>query len=344
MTLLILCGGSGTRLWPISRSNLPKQFFPLFESGSLFESTLARNLHIIDKHCIAVSAKHTDLAIGDMGKKNVNASIILEEPCGRNTAPAIALISMALDPEEILLVSPSDHLIVNESAYKTAIARASELALQGKIVTFGIKPNYPETGFGYIQHEGEKVIRFVEKPNQEVAKSYLESGDYLWNAGLFCFKAGVFLTELKKYAPDIFQACQTVFEKQKDKKRIAPNREEMESIPSVSVDYAVMEKTDRVAVVPCDMGWSDLGSFDSLYDLAVEEGSQNSSFTQEDALFLNSSQNLVIARGDKKVVLVDMNDCLVVDTPDALLVMRRGSSQKVKDVVEKLRAENYKQL
>lgn len=343
MVSLILCGGSGTRLWPLSRQQMPKQFYPLFDQKSLFQGVIERNVGFTGKFAAAVNADQSFLAFEQLGKNGISGRKGLIEPVGRNTAPAIALVAFTLDPAEVMLVNPSDHLIVKTDAYRKAVTRAEELAQQGMLVTFGIEPSYPETGYGYIEHEGEKVLNFKEKPDAKTAAEYLSTGRYLWNAGIFCFTAGTFLAELERLSPDVYAACRAVAEKaiaRDGPNLLRPSKIEMESIPSISVDYAVLERSDRVAVIPCDIGWSDLGSFDSLYPVAYDAAAKNSVLSESDPIFIGSANNLVISRGEKKIVLIDMENTSVVDTEDALLVVRRGSGQRVKEAVDSLKLES----
>jgi mannose-1-phosphate guanylyltransferase len=322
---------------------MPKQFYPLFDRKSLFQGIVKQNSAFTDRFAAAANGDQSFLAFEQLRLNGVTERAGLIEPVGRNTAPAIALIALTLDPSEIILVNPSDHLIRDTASYHAAVARAQALAKEGFLVTFGIEPSYPETGYGYIEHEGEKALRFKEKPDAKTAAEYLATGRYLWNAGIFCFTAGTFLSELKRLSPDVFEACSRVAEqaiRRSGKTLLEPTREEMESIPSISVDYAVFERSDRVAVIPCDIGWSDLGSFDSLYSVLYDERSRNSVVAKTDPLFLSSEGNLVISRGDKKVVLIDMQDTSVIDTEDALLVVKRGSSQRVKEAVDSLKEES----
>jgi mannose-1-phosphate guanylyltransferase len=278
------------------------------------------------------------------------------EPLGRNTAPAIALACMMVDPEEVVLAVPSDHLIPGQAAYAKAVHRAVELAKTGKMVTFGITPGYAETGYGYIETNGETVVSFKEKPDAATAERYVASSRYLWNSGMFCFKAGTFLSELHAYAPEVHRAVVAAYEKAPTKVPLAPAKADMEAIPSISVDYAVMEKSRLVACVACppEMGWSDLGSYDALYDelcgqktsapnvspgkpeAARVDTAANVSLGLPQAVHVDARGNLIISSG-KRIVLVDVADLVVVDTPDALLVARRGSTQKVKDAVDVLK-------
>lgn len=206
MVNLILCGGSGTRLWPISRTLMPKQFARLFNGTSLFQKTVEKNSKLCSSQFIVSNADQYFLAKDQIGASYLKATKFLLEPIGRNTAPAIALACLNLDPNAIVLVTPSDHVIKNTDAYMKVLERARTLASEGFLVTFGIKPTSPETGYGYIESKGEDVIRFVEKPNAEQAQKYLEAGNFLWNSGIFCFKASTFLDELQKYSPDILKA------------------------------------------------------------------------------------------------------------------------------------------
>lgn len=336
MINILLCGGSGTRLWPISRKLAPKQFNPLFENQSLFQKTVLRNNEVCHSFRIVAGEDQYFLAMDQIAelKTNIKADYILE-PMGRNTAPAIALALKDLDPSEIVLVTPTDHLINNLENYKQVVNRASELANEGYLVTFGIKPTHAETGYGYIHFSGEDVKEFVEKPNEALAKKYLESGEYLWNSGMFCFKAGAFLDELKSYREDIYNACQLSFKTSDKINRI--DHEKMAAIPAESIDYAVMEKSQKVKVIASDIDWSDVGSFDSLYE-NLETDSQGNTIA-ENHINLDSKNNFV-RTNDKLIATVDVEDLVIVDTDDALLISKRGSTQKIKDVVEKVKEIN----
>jgi len=338
MTNIILCGGSGTRLWPISRTLMPKQFVKLFDDKSLFQLTVERNSQICDSQFIVSNQEQYFLAYDQLEEMQIEDSRYLLEPVGRNTAPAIALACMMLSPDEIVLVTPSDHLIKNEAVYRQVVDTAETMAKQGALVTFGITPAYPETGYGYIEANGENVISFTEKPDDITAKAYLEKGNYYWNSGMFCFQAGVFLEELQKHAPEIYVACESAV---KSAVTVPENvlrikEEDMEKIPSDSIDYAVMEKSDRVKVVPSDIDWSDLGSFDALYEELPKDNNGNTKIDKY--VGIDSKNNLLIGH-NKKIATIDIEDLIIVDTPDALLISKKGSSQKVKQVVEKLKAQ-----
>ena len=337
MTNIILCGGSGTRLWPISRKLMPKQFVKLFDDQSLFQLTVTRNSEICQKQFIVSNQDQYFLAVDQLEELSVEDASYLLEPVGRNTAPAIALACLELDPEEIVLVTPSDHLIKDEEAYKQAVNKAKEYAQDNYLVTFGIQPNYPETGYGYIEANAENVKSFKEKPDLTTAQKYIDEGNYYWNSGMFCFKAGLFLEELEKYAPEIYHTSKVAYD---NKQIIVQNQsritlEDMNAIPEDSIDYAVMEQSDRVKVVPSDIGWSDLGSFDALYDELPKDKEGNT--INKDHININSKNNLIFTYG-KKIATIDIEDLMIVDTVDALLISKKGSSQEVKKVVEKIKS------
>ena len=336
MINLILCGGSGTRLWPVSRSLMPKQFAPLFDGQSLFRKTVRTNASVCSAQFIVSNADQFFLAKDQLETEKMKGGRFLLEPVGRNTAPAIALACLTLNADEIVLVSPSDHVIRKKEEYKKVLLRAQELAEAGNLVTFGITPTSPETGYGYIEADGEDVKRFVEKPDLATAEKYLVAGNFYWNSGIFCFKVKTFLDELKKYSPDILNAAKIALTRA-NKEQGEPIRialEDMKAIPSNSIDYAVMEKSSKVKVVPSDIGWSDLGSFDSLYGEYPHD--ENGNNVNPRHIAVGTKDSLVM--GSQRVIAtIDLNDMLIVDTPDALLVAPRASSQKVKQVVEKLK-------
>jgi len=337
MTNIILCGGSGTRLWPISRSLMPKQFVKLFNDKSLFQLCIERNLKVCKNQFIISNTEQYFLALDQLKELQAVECDYLLEPVGRNTAPAIALACMALDKEEIVLVTPSDHLIKNEKAYAQVIETAKQLAKEGNLVTFGIQPTYAETGFGYIEADGMDVKAFHEKPDQATAVAYLNAGNYYWNSGMFCFKAGLFLEELQKYAPDIYDACTTAFSHANKEEMIRIKHEDMLNIPDESIDYAVMEKSSKVKVVPSDIDWSDVGSFDAL-DNELEKD-QNGNTLNQKHISINSRNNLIL-ENEKTIATIDIEDLIIVDSGDALLISKKGSSQKVKQVVAKLKEQN----
>jgi mannose-1-phosphate guanylyltransferase len=334
MVNIILCGGSGTRLWPLSRTLYPKQFIKLFDDRSLFQLTLERNSILCDSNFIVSNSEQYFLALEQEQEivSSEESSSYMLEPVGRNTAPAIALACMALNPEEIVLVTPSDHLIKDAKAYKEVILKAKKEVENNNLVTFGITPSYPEVGFGYIEADGLDVKSFKEKPDLETAKSYLEKGNYYWNSGMFMFKAGVFLEELKKYSPDIYSTSEIAF---KNKLNITDRQfkiktEDMLNIPEDSIDYAVMESSERVKVIPSDIMWSDLGDFNAL-STEIDEMTP----AECTPISIDSANNLIIS--NKQVATIDIEDLVIIDTPDALLISKKESTQKVKNVVAKLK-------
>ena len=339
MTNIILCGGSGTRLWPISRTLMPKQFVKLFDDKSLFQLTVQRNSKLCKSSFIVSNSEQYFLALDQLEELNIENNRYLLEPIGRNTAPAIALSCMKLDYDEIVLVTPSDHLIKNQTEYEKVLKKAKELANKNFLVTFGIKPTFAETGFGYIEGINEFDVKaFYEKPDLKTATAYLEAGNYYWNSGMFCFKAGVFLDELKKYSPKIYEASLSALNNSNDDNdltRIA--YEDMINIPEDSIDYAVMEKSNIVKVIPSNISWSDVGSFDSLYEELPKD--ENSNTINDNHISIDSKNNLVYGV-ERKIATVDIEDLIIIDTGDALLISKKGSSQKVKKVVEKLKESN----
>jgi len=338
MVNLILCGGSGTRLWPISRTLMPKQFARLFNGTSLFQKTVETNSKLCSSQFIVSNADQYFLAKDQIGANYLKTAKFMLEPVGRNTAPAIALACLNLDPNAIVLVTPSDHVIKNKEAYIKVLERARTLASDGYLVTFGIKPTAPETGYGYIESNGEDVVRFVEKPNAEQAEKYIEAGNFLWNSGIFCFKASTFLDELQKHSPDILKTSKIANNKASIEDSLYRiHIEDMALIPANSIDYAVMEKSKLVKVVPSDIGWSDLGSFDSLYNEYPHDMAGNNMNPKH--LSVDTKNSLVI--GSQRVIAtIDLDQMLIVDTPDALLVAPLKSSQKVKNIVDQLKKVN----
>ncbi|MES0488605.1 MAG: mannose-1-phosphate guanylyltransferase/mannose-6-phosphate isomerase [Leptospirales bacterium] len=335
MINIVLCGGSGTRLWPISRKLMPKQFVPLFENRSLYQLTLERNRNICDATIIVSNEDQYFLASDQKDELKVPNTQFLLEPFGKNTAPAIALACLQLKKDDIILVTPSDHIVKKNTAYAEAINRAGELAREGALVTFGIKPETPETGFGYIHADGENVLSFKEKPDLDTAKKYLEQGNYYWNSGMFCFLASSYLKELKKQNPEMHDACeQAVKSGVVTENTLRITAEAMEKIPDDSIDYAVMEKCKNVKVVPSDVGWSDVGSFDSLYyELPNDEDGNTICHNH---INIDSSNNMIVGN-ERLIATIDVHDLHIIDTTDALLIARRGSGQRVKEIVGKLK-------
>ncbi|MFA6699900.1 MAG: mannose-1-phosphate guanylyltransferase/mannose-6-phosphate isomerase [Thiomicrospira sp.] len=340
MINIILCGGSGTRLWPLSRTSLPKQFVRLFDGCSLFQQTIARNQPLCQTSYIVSNIEHYFLVLDQLSETSSQGARYLLEPLAKNTAPAIALACLTLDPDDLVLVTPSDHLIKDADAYQQAVAKAKSLAEQGYLVLLGITPTHPHTGYGYIEANGEDVSAFIEKPSQQKAEAYVAQGNYYWNAGIFCFKAGAFLAELQQHDAAIYQACQNALKTTEQANPLQIDKTAMQRIPEQSIDYAVMEKSSRVKVVPADIGWSDLGSFDALYDEIKTEPQANAHLARmanaPAPISLNANNNLIVSR-ERQIALVDVENLLIVDTADALLIAQKGSSQKIKQVVDALK-------
>ena len=318
---VILSGGVGSRLWPLSRKNRPKQYLPLFEGESLFQKTATRNAAICDELIVVGNKdnhKLNELAFEDAKIARYKEII---EACPRNTAAAIAFASFSANEDDILFVTPSDHLISDEVTYQANVRRAIELAADGSIVTLGLQPTRPETGFGYIEAKGEEVVTFHEKPNLQTAEKFIADGNYYWNSGMFCFKAGVYLAELEEFEPLVYETAQKAYQLQKDGYL---DYDLSMQIPSISIDYAVMERTKKIKVVPAQFRWSDMGSFESIYDYLVEQGHQP-----------DSSGNLIIG-SDVHTEFVGVSDLILVYTADAALVLNRNNAQDVKQVYEKL--------
>ncbi len=338
MQIVILCGGSGTRLWPISRTHYPKQFVKLFGEHSLFQNTILRNASLSTKFTIVINQDQYFMGLDQAEETKVSAdkNFILE-PTGRNTAPAIALAALSMNPEEILLIVPSDHLIEKQKDYESVVRKAADLAGEGKLVTFGIKPGYAETGYGYIEANGLEVKSFKEKPDSKTAEAYVKAGNYFWNSGMFCMQAGIFLDELKTLAPDIYEQSLHAYTNARSDAAIRIGLEEMKAIRSESIDYAVMEKSKKVNVVAADIGWSDLGSFDSLYETLPKD--QNGNTNAQNVIHINSHDNLVIS-GKRLISTIDVHDLMIVDTADALVISKKGSTQKVKELVGLVKKHN----
>ncbi len=339
MVNVVLCGGSGTRLWPISRENLPKQFLKMFDNESLYQMTLKRNSKVCDKGCIISNASQFFLALDqfeeikdDVKYKEFKAVV---EPFGRNTAGAIAFGAFLND--DILFVTPSDHKIDANEKYYEAIKKAEKFAKEGYLVVFGIKPKYPETGYGYIETDGENVIKFHEKPDLQTAQEYIKSGNFYWNSGMFMFHSKTYLEELKKHAPEVYENAKNAIENAKIGEYIRILSEYMEKIPDISIDYAVMEKSKKIKFVELNVEWNDVGSFDAL-DKEFEKD-ENGNTKRDNLVAVNATNNFVFGKY-KTIALSHVDDLIVVDTPSALLVTKKGKSQSVRDVVKLLKEKN----
>ncbi|WP_139956367.1 mannose-1-phosphate guanylyltransferase [Flavicella sediminum] len=326
---VLLTGGIGSRLWPLSRKSRPKQYLEIFENKSLFEKTLLRSKELVDEVIVVGNTDNCHLSRAILEKTNTSYFDIIEST-PRNTAAAIAFAAFAADSDSVLLVTPSDHMIDGEKAYKEALDEAVQKAKDGFIVTFGVTPKKPETGYGYIEYEKDDVISFREKPNLETAKDFIRKGGFLWNSGMFCFKAGVFLAELEKYSPIVYKKAKKAWENSGDEnsKVCRLDLDLSLDIPSISVDYAVMERSSKIKVVPANFKWSDLGSFESVYEYLVGQGHP-----------VDENRNMVIG-SDRFTAFVGMRNTILVCTPDANLILQKRASQDVKEVYNKLDSEN----
>ena len=361
ITPAILSGGSGTRLWPLSRSSYPKQLLSLTEEQTMLQATISRAM-ALQKNGLTINApllignqdhrfiiREQALAIG-----HTPAAIILE-PDGRNTAPAIALAALHLaqgdngDPNALMLVLPADHVVKNFAAFADAVATAAKAAQAGYLVTFGIQPTGPETGYGYIQAGSvldaipgvHSVSRFVEKPDRSTAETYVVAGDYTWNSGMFLFTAGRYLEELAQHRPDILEAATLAWQgRAEDLDFCRPASAEFLNCPADSIDYAVMQATTCAAVVPVDIGWSDVGAWSSLWEIADQDAAGN--VTAGD-IFASDTCNSYLRAESRLVAVIGLDDVVVVETPDAVLVMHKSKSQDIKEAVEHFKRSRRKE-
>lgn len=350
----ILCGGAGSRLWPVSRELHPKPFIRLADGQSLLQKAYLRGATLADvSEVLTVTNRELFFKTEDeyrevigIAEKPLSNSYILE-PFGRNTAPAIAAAALRVaathGADALMLVLAADHLIVNQQAFAQAVDQAKQLAEQGKLVTFGIRPESPETGYGYIEAEGNTVLRFVEKPNLVNAQEYVASGRYLWNSGMFCFSAGAMLNEMEKYCPEILAFTRACMERSRKAEGAGFAQIELDpdvfgKIPEDSIDYAVMEKSENVAVVTCDIGWSDIGSWSALGDLTAPDEKGN---RIEGEVLIFDVNNCYIQSNERIVGAVGINNLIIIDTPDAVLVADRNRAQDVKHLYSRLKAEGH---
>ncbi len=344
---VILSGGSGTRLWPLSRAGYPKQFLPLLGKESLFQLTLERLINL--PNCVAprviCNEEHRFLIAEQARELGIKPSSILLEPLARNTAPAVTLAALQMLSEGkqdgLMLILPSDHVIANPTAFYEAVEAAAIPASDGYLVTFGIVPTSPETGYGYIKAaekltaECFKVAQFVEKPDLTTAESYLASGEYFWNSGMFLIKAATYLEEIAKHSPAILTACEAALaHTQSDLDFCRIDADAFAAGPSDSIDYAVMEKTDRTAVVPLDAKWSDVGAWPAVWEVLARDVDGNA---YQGDVFIESSQNSYVHADHRLVSLLGVENLMVIETADAVLVAHKDHAQDVKKIVEKLK-------
>jgi mannose-1-phosphate guanylyltransferase/mannose-6-phosphate isomerase len=350
MKSIILAGGSGTRLWPLSRKAYPKQFLKLNGDKSLLSQTMERLLEVSTKNDIIVMTNedykfHVQSDMNSLyheGSSAVDDNIILE-PMGRNTAPAIALgivycqDKLGCRDNEVIFISPSDHVIKPAETFGEYVKGAERIANDGHIVTFGIKPVRAETGYGYIKcrdlenRKGKSIYfdieQFTEKPDQEMASRYIQEGNYYWNSGMFAFRIDSMLEEFERYAPDISKLIKTGYDTMVSR---------FDELPDISIDYAIMERSDKVVMIPLELFWNDIGSWDSISDISDKDGEGN--VTRGDVITEDTRNSLIL--GSKRLIAtIGMEDCLVVETDDAVLIAKKGEAQKVKDLVSRLKAD-----
>lgn len=348
---IILCGGAGSRLWPVSRESHPKPFIRLSDGQSLLQKAFLRAVALPGVSEV-LTVTNRDLffkaedEFREVNSDNVATSFICE-PFGRNTAAAIAAAALHVaekhGPDVVMLVLAADHLISDQAAFSAAVERATALAREGKIVTFGIQPETPETGYGYIEADGNSVVRFVEKPPLEKAREYIASERFLWNSGIFCFTAAAMLREMRQHCPDIVDTTDACMKASRISEGKGWTQVQLEpktfgAVPDTSIDYAVMEKCDKAAVVPCSIGWSDIGSWAALSDLCKPDSNGN---RVEGEAMLHDVDNCYLMSRDRIIGAVGVRDLIVIDTPDALLVVSRDRAQDVRHIYSKLKARGH---
>ena len=358
ITPVILCGGSGSRLWPLSREQYPKQLLKLNGDHTMLQATALRlsgkmlaDLGTVGSPILVGNEDHRFLLAEQLREVGVGHGVLILEPAGRNTAPALTLAALAANAEgddPVMVVMPADHIIQDAVAFRAAVARGAEFAAAGKLVTFGILPTAPETGYGYIRRGapygegGYQVARFVEKPNAELAAQYLASGDYLWNAGIFAIKASVWLAKIRQMQPAMAAACQSAYAaRQQDHDFQRPDAAAFAACPADSIDYAVMEplaaeepNSGEVVVVPLEARWSDVGAWNALWEVGEKDAQGN--VLMGDVIAIDTTDTLVMAK-DRLVACVGLKDLVVVETPDAILVADKSQVQKIKAVVAQLK-------
>lgn len=330
ITPVILCGGGGTRLWPRSRRDRPKPFLPLLGERTLFQQTLDRvsDAALFNPAIIVAGAAHVDFIREQAGGEGT----LIVEPAGRNTAPAIALAAQTLPGDAVMLVCPSDHYIADQAAFRESVERAADLARSDWLVSIGIEATAPETGYGYIRRgdplgSGHRIDQFVEKPDAGTARQFLDDGGYVWNGGIFAFRAGVFLKELEKFRLDLARSVARSMDGVGSGNTVHPEAGEFQAIAGESVDYAVMENTDRAAVVSADMGWSDIGSWDALQ--AVRPRDENGNHISGGPAELRGCRNVMVESDGRRVSVIGLEDIVVVVDGDEVLVTSRAGAQQV---------------
>lgn len=340
---VVMAGGSGSRLWPLSRATHPKQFLTLHGEDTMLQATFNRLENLDTNSSVTICNEEHRFFVAEQLKEIDKLGSIILEPSGRNTAPAIALAAISIRKEDpLMLVLAADHVIQDQTSFENSVKKAIPLAEAGKIVTFGIVPSEPHTGYGYIKKGKEEgsgyfVDKFVEKPSAEIAKDYLASGKYLWNSGMFLFKASRYLEELERFRPDIFNACASSMKNVAcDLDFLRVDKAIFESCPSDSIDYAVMEKTEDAVVVPMDAGWSDIGSWSSLWE--IENKDKNNNVVIGDVI-LHKTENTYVRTDGKLVATIGVDDLIITETKDAILIANKNSVQDVKEIVSQLKTQ-----
>jgi len=340
---VILCGGSGTRLWPISRKLYPKQFISLVNDNTLFQDTILRLPKELANPIIICNEDYRFLAAEQLRQINKDLNDIILEPIGKNTAPAIALAALATGNDSLILVLPADHVIKDEEYFNKLVLEAIPLAESGKLVTFGVVPTEAHTGYGYIKggkkiDAGLVVDQFIEKPSTKNAKQYFESGEYYWNSGIFLFNSSRYLEELNKFRPDIYEACKNSMRGTKtDFNFLRVDEESFKECPNESVDYAVMENTEDAVVIPMDTGWSDVGSWSSLWDITDKDVNGNA--IHGDVITHNLT-NSFIRSDDKMVAAIGLDNIVVAATKDVVMIANKDSDQDVRIIAKQLKDKN----
>jgi len=348
---VVLAGGSGTRLWPLSRKQLPKQFLRLQGEKTLLDETIHRLAPLIELKDVIVVTGEVH-AMGEAYNSLKPYQTILE-PMGRNTAPAIAAAAACLqqqsgpDEDPIMIVLPADHIIKDQEAFQQALQQAIESAKQGHLVTFGIQPTRADTGFGYIKAEvpaedqlsDQKVIEFTEKPDQETASSYLETGGYYWNSGIFVWRASTIIKEIAAHLPELNEIIEEIRPKLLSERCALPT-DLWQKMPNISIDYGVLEKSSKVRLVPCDIGWSDVGSWDAVHELSTQDSDNNA---LQGRVIAAECSNSLIYSNHRLIAAVGVEDLCVVETPDAVLITNRGETQRVREIVDQLKQDKEAQ-